>query len=560
MIGGVDRDVRGTAQLPLNTWTHLATTYDGSALRLYVNGTQVATLAATGSIVTSTGALKIGGNALWGEWYSGLIDELRVYNRALTPTEIQGDMTRPVTSADTTAPSAPGTLRCGWGRWDGRRCRWAASTDNVGVVRYNVHRGTSAGFTPSVANRIAQPTTARATSIPRRRAATSTRSLPRTRPATSAPVSNEARGDGVGRHDGARARRRRLPARSSAAPSTSAGLRPPTTSASPATTSTAAPPPASRPAPRTGSRSRPGPATPTPAWRPAATSTRSPPRTRPATSAPPRTRQPRPSPTPPRRQRPARSPPPSPAAPSTSAGRSHRQRRRQPLQPPPRHHQRLHPQPRQPDRATHRAQLRRHRRRPGSYFYKLTAEDAAGNISPVSNTASATVPDTTPPSTPTTSPPPAAPARPASPGPPPPTTSPSRRYNLHRSTTAGFTPTAGNRIAQPTATSYTDTGLAAGTYYYKLTAEDAAANISPASNEATATVSTPPVTGLVAAYGFDTGSGTSAPDQSGTGNNGTLTNATWTGAQANTATHSPSTAPTPPSPSPTSLASTSPPA
>ena len=41
MIGGTDRDVRGTAQLPLNTWTHLATTYDGSALRLYVNGTQV---------------------------------------------------------------------------------------------------------------------------------------------------------------------------------------------------------------------------------------------------------------------------------------------------------------------------------------------------------------------------------------------------------------------------------------------------------------------------------------------------------------------------------------
>ena len=121
-----------------------------------MNGTQVATLAATGSIVTSTGALKLGGNALWGEWYSGLIDELRVYNRALTPAEIQGDMTRPVTGGDTTAPSAPGSL----GRWGGRarrRCRGAASTDNVGVVRYNVHRGTSAGLR-SVANRIAQPT------------------------------------------------------------------------------------------------------------------------------------------------------------------------------------------------------------------------------------------------------------------------------------------------------------------------------------------------------------------------------------------------------------------
>ena len=38
--------------------------------------------------------------------------------------------------------------------------------------------------------------------------------------------------------------------------------------------------------------------------------------------------------------------------------------------------------------------------------------------------------------------------------------------------------------------------------------------------------------GLVAAYGFDTGSGTTATDQSGSGNNGTVSNATWAGAAA----------------------------
>ena len=52
------------------------------------------------------------------------------------------------------------------------------------------------------------------------------------------------------------------------------------------------------------------------------------------------------------------------------------------------------------------------------------------------------------------------------------------RYNVHRSTTSGFTPATASRIGQPTATSYVDSGLAAGTYYYRVTAEDAAGNIS----------------------------------------------------------------------------------
>src|SRR5207248_2050959 len=62
-------------------------------------------------------------------------------------------------------------------------------------------------------------------------------------------------------------------------------------------------------------------------------------------------------------------------------------------------------------------------------------------------------------------------------------------YNVYRSTTAGFTPSASNRIAQPTGTTYTDSGLAAGTYYYLTTGQDVAGNVSAASNQASATAS-----------------------------------------------------------------------
>jgi hypothetical protein len=101
------------------------------------------------------------------------------------------------------------------------------------------------------------------------------------------------------------------------------------------------------------------------------------------------------------------------------------------------------------------------------------------------------------------------------------------RYDVYRSTTSGFTPSAANRIAQPTATSYTDSGLSAGTYYYVVQAEDAAGNLSQVSSQAAATVTAPP-SGLVAAYSFDEGTGTVVRDASGTGNDGTVTSTTWT--------------------------------
>jgi hypothetical protein len=91
-----DIGLNGVTNTALNAWTHLAATYDGTTLRLFVNGVQVSSKAVTGAIKVSTGVVRIGGNSVWGEWFSGLIDEVRVYSRALSASELQADMARPV--------------------------------------------------------------------------------------------------------------------------------------------------------------------------------------------------------------------------------------------------------------------------------------------------------------------------------------------------------------------------------------------------------------------------------------------------------------------------------
>ena len=67
------------------------------------------------------------------------------------------------------------------------------------------------------------------------------------------------------------------------------------------------------------------------------------------------------------------------------------------------------------------------------------------------------------------------------------------RYDVYRSTTAGFVPGPSTQVAQVpgNATTFRDSGLAAGTYHYRVKTEDAAANLSPASNEASAAATAP---------------------------------------------------------------------
>jgi chitodextrinase len=145
--GSSEKTTYGPSQLPLSTWSHVAMTYDGSVLAVYVNGALVSSQLISGLMATSaTGALSIGGDTIWSEWFSGKIDELRVYNRALNAAAISADMIAPVNGsapADTTPPSTPTGLAASAATQTSVKLSWTASTDNTAVTGYDVFNGST---------------------------------------------------------------------------------------------------------------------------------------------------------------------------------------------------------------------------------------------------------------------------------------------------------------------------------------------------------------------------------------------------------------------------------
>ena len=89
--------------ITLNAWQFAVGVLDGSDIKLYLNGELDETDSATGNIIPTSHNLMIGGDpnpAIFGRFFDGAIDEVRIYNRALSESEIKelyrGDISVPI--------------------------------------------------------------------------------------------------------------------------------------------------------------------------------------------------------------------------------------------------------------------------------------------------------------------------------------------------------------------------------------------------------------------------------------------------------------------------------
>lgn len=94
--GGYGNDVPFADFWEVGVWHHVALTYDGVTARLYADGLEVASAAKTWNLVRRQARIGQQVNEL-NEFWNGSVDDVRIYNKALSPEEVAGlsGQTRP---------------------------------------------------------------------------------------------------------------------------------------------------------------------------------------------------------------------------------------------------------------------------------------------------------------------------------------------------------------------------------------------------------------------------------------------------------------------------------
>jgi len=93
----------------LNEWYHISLTYDGTTLSLYVNGQLRNSKAVTGKLKVNTRDVSIGSDNAAQKFFKGLIDEVKIFGKALSQTEIQANYNEQGSAPDADGDGVPDT-------------------------------------------------------------------------------------------------------------------------------------------------------------------------------------------------------------------------------------------------------------------------------------------------------------------------------------------------------------------------------------------------------------------------------------------------------------------
>ena len=124
------------------TWTHVAMVHDGTQDKIYMNGVKVAEKNVTGALDNTAYPFGIGYNPIdGGNNFDGDMDEVRIYNTALTDAQIAAlydEQSQPGATTDDEAPLAPLNLSAEVS-FNNVGLNWLPATDNVAVTAYNIY-------------------------------------------------------------------------------------------------------------------------------------------------------------------------------------------------------------------------------------------------------------------------------------------------------------------------------------------------------------------------------------------------------------------------------------
>jgi hypothetical protein len=90
-LPGTNSEYFAAGDVPVDDWTHVTGTYNGTHRTIYVNGKRVATDRITNGTVDWGDGISLGGRYFGPNTHAfhGAMDEVRIYDRALTPEEVR---------------------------------------------------------------------------------------------------------------------------------------------------------------------------------------------------------------------------------------------------------------------------------------------------------------------------------------------------------------------------------------------------------------------------------------------------------------------------------------